>query len=81
MAETLRGAILVALENVLYIDESDLVDGDATDLTELGLDSVRFVLVMKRLGIDRDSDLPRRLAANVSIEGWMRELEKHEPRG
>ena len=81
MAETLRGAILVALENVLYIDESDLVDGDATDLTELGLDSVRFVLVMKRIGIDRDSDLPRRLAANVSIEGWMRELEKHEPRG
>ncbi len=50
--------------------------GDATDLRDLGLDSVRFVLLMKQLGIDRESDVPRRLADNLSIAGWVRELEK-----
>ncbi|MEV0674552.1 acyl carrier protein [Mycobacterium sp. NPDC050441] len=76
MAETPRERILAALAEVLYVDESDLVDGDATDLRDLGLDSVRFVLLMKQLGIDRESDLPRRLADNLSIAGWVRELEK-----
>ncbi|ODR25290.1 acyl carrier protein [Mycolicibacterium porcinum] len=76
MAETLRSAILSALSEVLYVDETDLVDGDATDLRDLGLDSVRFVLLMKRLGIDRESDVPRRLAENLSLAGWIHELEK-----
>ncbi|OCB16655.1 hypothetical protein A5717_04560 [Mycolicibacterium porcinum] len=76
MAETLRSAILGALAEVLYVDETDLVDGDATDLRDLGLDSVRFVLLMKRLGIDRESDVPRRLAENLSLAGWIHELEK-----
>lgn len=76
MAELLRGRILAALSEVLYVDESDLVDGDGTDLRDLGLDSVRFVLLMKHLGIDRESDLPRRLADNLSVAGWVRELEK-----
>ncbi|SER42017.1 Phosphopantetheine attachment site [Mycobacterium sp. 88mf] len=61
---------------MLYVDESDFLDGDATDLRDLGLDSVRFVLLMKQLGIDRESDVPRRLADNLSIAGWVRELEK-----
>lgn len=61
---------------MLYVDESDLIDGDATDLRDLGLDSVRFVLLMKQLGIDRDSDVPRRLAENLSLAGWVQELEK-----
>ncbi|OLO99559.1 hypothetical protein BVU76_25225 [Mycolicibacterium porcinum] len=76
MAEALRSRILSALSEVLYVDETDLVDGDETDLRDLGLDSVRFVLLMKRLGIDRDSDVPRRLADNLSIADWVRELEQ-----
>lgn len=76
MGETLRSRILAALAEVLYVDESDLIDGDTTDLRDLGLDSVRFVLLMKQLGIDRESDLPRRLADNLSLAGWVQELEK-----
>ncbi|MDH6194625.1 aryl carrier-like protein [Mycobacterium frederiksbergense] len=76
MAETLRSRILAALSEVLYVDESDLIDGDTTDLRDLGLDSVRFVLLMKHLGVDRESDVPRRLADNLSIAGWVQELEK-----
>ncbi|MUL83483.1 MULTISPECIES: acyl carrier protein [unclassified Mycolicibacterium] len=72
----MRSRILAALSEVLYVDESDLVDGDTTDLRDLGLDSVRFVLLMKQLGIDRESDVPRRLADDLSIAGWVQELEK-----
>lgn len=80
MAEMLRDRILAALSEVLYIDESDLFDGDATDLRDLGLDSVRFVLLMKHLGVDRESELPGRLADDLSIAGWVRELENvHDP--
>ncbi|MHA7665965.1 acyl carrier protein [Mycolicibacterium sp. HS_4_1] len=71
----MRARVLAAVCDVLYIDESDLFDGDATDLRELGLDSVRFVLLMKRLGVDRESDLPSRLAEDLSIAGWIRVLE------
>ncbi|BCI79801.1 acyl carrier protein [Mycobacterium sp. SMC-18] len=74
MADGLRERVLAAVADVLYIDESDLFDGDATDLRELGLDSVRFVLLMKRLGVDRESDLLKRLAQELTIEGWVREL-------
>lgn len=76
VGETSRSRILAALAEVLYVDESDLVDGDVTDLRDLGLDSVRFVLLMKQLGIDRESDVPRRLADNLSLAGWIQELEK-----
>jgi aryl carrier-like protein len=76
VGETSRSRILAALAEVLYVDESDLIDGDATDLRDLGLDSVRFVLLMKQLGIDRESDVPRRLADNLSLAGWVQELEK-----
>ncbi|TGB45159.1 acyl carrier protein [Mycolicibacterium peregrinum] len=76
MGETSRSRILAALAEVLYVDESDLIDGDATDLRDLGLDSVRFVLLMKQLGIDRESDVSRRLAENLSLAGWVHELEK-----
>ncbi|WP_084622301.1 acyl carrier protein [Mycolicibacterium septicum] len=72
----MRSRVLAALSEVLYVDESDFLYGDATDLRDLGLDSVRFVLLMKQLGIDRESDVPRRLADNLSIAGWVRELEK-----
>ena len=75
MAETVRERVLAALSEVLYIDESDLIDGDATDLRDLGLDSVRFVLLMNQLGVDRESDVPARLAENLSIAGWVGELE------
>ena len=75
MADGLRERVLAAVADVLYIDESDLFDGDATDLRELGLDSVRFVLLMKRLGVDRESDLLKRLAQDLTIVGWARELE------
>lgn len=75
MAENLRDTVLAAVCDVLYIDEEDLTDGDATDLRDLGLDSVRFVLLMKQLGVDRESDMPSRLADNLSIAAWVRELE------
>ena len=76
MTKPLRENILAAVCEVLYIDDADLVDGDETDLRDLGLDSVRFVLLMKQLGVDRESELPSRLAENLSIAGWVRELEK-----
>ncbi|BBY33247.1 hypothetical protein BST33_11150 [Mycolicibacter minnesotensis] len=69
-----RQQILDAICDVLYIDEDDLFAGDDTDLRDLGLDSVRFVLLMKRLGVDRESELPARLAGNLSIAGWVAEL-------
>lgn len=69
-----REKIVTAVCEVLYIDETDLIDGDATDLRDLGLDSVRFVLLMKQLGVDRESEVPARLAENLSIAGWVREL-------
>lgn len=75
MAEPIRERIVAALCAVLYIDEADLADGDVTDLRDLGLDSVRFVLLMKRLGVDRESDVPRRLAENPSVAAWVSELE------
>lgn len=75
VAEPLRERIVAALAEVLYIDESDLFDGDSTDLRDLGLDSVRFVLLMKQLGVDRESDLPRLLAEDLTITGWVRVLE------
>lgn len=75
MVEKIRERIFAAVCDVLYIDETDLHDGDATNLVDLGLDSVRFVLLMKKLGVDRESDVPSRLAENLSIAGWVRELE------
>ncbi|CAJ1510099.1 acyl carrier protein [[Mycobacterium] holstebronense] len=71
----MRQRILGAVCDVLYIDEADLFDGDDTDLRDLGLDSIRFVLLMKRLGVDRESELPARLARDLSIAGWVAELE------
>lgn len=66
---------MTALCAVLYIDEADLADGDVTDLRDLGLDSVRFVLLMKQLGVDRESEVPKRLSESLSVAGWVRELE------
>ncbi|WBP97264.1 phosphopantetheine-binding protein [Mycolicibacterium neoaurum] len=71
----MRDRVLAALSDVLYIDESDLLDGDDTDLRDLGLDSVRFVLVMKKLGVDRSSQQPSRFARDLCITAWVRELE------
>ena len=75
MVETMRERVLAAVCDVLYIDEAELMDGDATDLRDLGLDSVRFVLLMKQLGVNRESEVPSRLAENLSIAGWVQELE------
>jgi aryl carrier-like protein len=72
----MRERVLAAVCDVLYIDEAELMDGDDTDLRDLGLDSVRFVLLMKQLGVNRDSEVPSRLAENLSIAGWVQELEK-----
>lgn len=74
MVETTRQRIVAAVRDVLYINEDDLFAGDDTDLRDLGLDSVRFVLLMKRLGVDRESELPARLARDLSIAGWVAEL-------
>lgn len=75
MADAVREQILAALSDVLYVDDSDFISGDETDLRDLGLDSVRFVLLMKQLDVDRASDLPQRLSENLSVAGWIRELE------
>ncbi|WP_096444582.1 acyl carrier protein [Mycobacterium shigaense] len=74
----MRERVLAAVYSVLYIDDADLVNGDTTDLRDLGLDSVRFVLLMKELGVDRESELPLRLSESLSVDGWVRELEKFE---
>lgn len=74
MADAVRDRIVAALGEVLYVDDADLVDGDDTDLRDLGLDSVRFVLLMRELGVDRESDLPARLADDLTVGGWVREL-------
>lgn len=74
MSETVRQRIVAAVCDVLYVDEDDFLDGDATDLRDLGLDSVRFVLLMRRLGVDRESELPARLAGELSIAAWVAEL-------
>lgn len=74
MVEAARDRVLGAVCDVLYIDEAELVDGDATDLRDLGLDSVRFVVLMNRLGIEKGSELQRRLAERLSIADWAREL-------
>lgn len=80
VAETVREMVIAAVYEVLYVEESDLIGGDATDLRDLGLDSVRFVLLMKQLGVNRESELPSRLADNLTIAGWVRELENpHGP--
>jgi len=79
VSETARERVLGAVCEVLYVDEAEFVDGDATDLRDLGLDSVRFVLLMNRLGIQKGSALQRRLADTLSVADWARELEaQHE---
>ncbi|EFV14579.1 acyl carrier protein [Segniliparus rugosus] len=75
----MREKVLAALCEVLYIAEDDLVDGDATDLRDLGLDSVRFVLLMQRLGVDRGSDLWSRLGESLSVAGWADALAQAGP--
>ncbi|ORA59503.1 acyl carrier protein [Mycobacteroides franklinii] len=81
MSETTRDLILAAVCEVLYISESELFDGDLTDLRELGLDSVRFVLLMKQLGVTRGSELQKRLVSDLSIAGWAEVLEHAQPEG
>ncbi|OYN76088.1 acyl carrier protein [Mycolicibacterium sphagni] len=70
----MRDQIVAAVRDVLYVEESDFTDGDDTDLRELGLDSVRFVLLMKQLGVDRESGVPPRLANELTIAAWIRVL-------
>ncbi|MCX2933408.1 acyl carrier protein [Mycobacterium sp. CVI_P3] len=70
----MRDRIAAAVRDVLYVEDSDFFDGDDTDLRELGLDSVRFVLVMKQLGVDRESDAVPRLADELTVAAWVRVL-------
>lgn len=81
MPDNVRNRIVAAVCDVLYISESELFDGDATDLRELGLDSVRFVLLMKQLGVARGSDLQKRLISDLSVAGWAQVLEQAQPEG
>lgn len=74
VSDPVRQKIFATICEVLYLDEDDFTEGDATDLRDLGLDSVRFVLLMKRLGVDRESELPARLAGDLSIAGWVAQL-------
>ncbi len=64
------GRILAAVCDVLYIDEADLIDGE-TDLRASS--SVRFVLLMKQLGVNRQSSAVP-VGREPSIAGWLREL-------
>ena len=74
MPEELRRRIIDAVCEVLYVGDEDFIDGDETDLRDLGLDSVRFVLLMKHLGVDRLSELPTRLADELTVAAWVRLL-------
>ncbi|WP_163752116.1 acyl carrier protein [Mycolicibacterium helvum] len=71
----MRDRIIGAICEVLYLDAADFIDGDETDLRDLGLDSVRFVLLMKQLGVNRESELPALLANDVTVAAWVRVLE------
>ncbi|SKD72116.1 Phosphopantetheine attachment site [Mycobacteroides abscessus subsp. massiliense] len=79
MSETTRDRILAAVCEVLYISETELFDGDSTDLRELGLDSVRFVLLMKQLGVTRGSELQKRLVSDLSVASWAQILGQGQP--
>ncbi len=79
VSETTRDRILAAVCEVLYISEAALFEGDSTDLRELGLDSVRFVLLMKQLGVTRGSELQKRLVSDLSVAGWAQILEQGQP--
>lgn len=81
MPDNVRNRIVAAVCDVLYISESELFDDDATDLRELGLDSVRFVLLMKQLGVARGSDLQKRLVSDLSVAGWAQVLEQAQTEG
>ncbi|AWG57435.1 acyl carrier protein [Mycobacteroides abscessus] len=70
---------MAAVCEVLYISETELFDGDSTDLRELGLDSVRFVLLMKQLGVTRGSELQKRLVSDLSVASWAQILEQGQP--
>ncbi len=72
--DVVRETIVDAVCEVLYVDEAEFVDGDTTDLRDLGLDSVRFVLLMNRLGVEKGSEVQRKLADNLSIADWVNEL-------
>ncbi|MUM20056.1 MULTISPECIES: acyl carrier protein [unclassified Mycobacteroides] len=74
MSDVTRERVLGALCEVLYISESELFDGDATDLRDLGLDSVRFMLLMKQLGVGRGSVMQKDMAGDLSVAGWVRVL-------
>ncbi|MGY4712715.1 phosphopantetheine-binding protein [Mycolicibacterium sp. CBM1] len=67
----MRDAVVAAVCAVLYVDASDFTDGDETDLRDLGLDSIRFVLLMKHLGVQRDSEIPLRLADVLTVAAWV----------
>lgn len=75
MTETVRERVLTAVCEVLYVAESDLVEGDETDLRDLGLDSVRFTLLMKQLGLSQEAEIQSKLMDNLSIASWVRQLE------
>ncbi|RAV32970.1 acyl carrier protein [Corynebacterium heidelbergense] len=51
----------------LYIDEEDLANGDHTDLRELGLDSVRLVLILQQLGLAERTGVVERMTAAPTI--------------
>ncbi|KJX74826.1 acyl carrier protein [Mycobacterium lepromatosis] len=75
MTETVRERVLTAVCEVLYVAESDLVEGDETDLRDLGLDSVRFTLLIKQLGLSQEAEIQSKLMDNLSIASWVRQLE------
>lgn len=53
--------------SVLYLEQDDLVQGVDTDLRELGLDSLRLVLLLKRLDIEQTPNVLARISVHPTI--------------
>lgn len=65
--------VFQAVADVLYITPEDLTEGEATDLTELGLDSLRLVLILERLAVSNRPEASARIAAAPTL-ATLREL-------
>ncbi|WP_297006436.1 acyl carrier protein [uncultured Corynebacterium sp.] len=68
-----RDRVIRLVSEVLYIDEEDLVDGDDTDLRELGLDSVRSAMLSDALGLTGRKGPMRRVYAAPTIRTLVEE--------
>lgn len=71
-----RDRVVHLVFEVLYIDEEDLVDGDDTDLRELGLDSVRTAMLTDALGLTGRKGPMQRVYATPTVRTLVEECRR-----